>query len=148
MARMMIRRGFLMALTLGLLGACADGPETTSGAVVTDVATRWSLLTVDGRTLPTRQQVTFEAPAEVLAARLVVGADGTWVYRYDHREPDGPDGAVASAGSAGTYEPMNSDPNTLRMVDGESQETFFAAFKQGVLEVSMRGQVLRFARSP
>lgn len=136
-----------MVLAAALAG-CSDGPEVAPGAVVTEVATRWALESVDGRGLPTRQQVTFEAAAEVVSARLSVASDGTWLYRYDQQAEDNGHPVVTSGGATGTYEPMSSDPVTLRMLDGESQETFIATYKQGVLEVVMRGQLLRFARIP
>lgn len=145
---MMKRRGFLTAVALAVLAGCSDGPGVTSGALVAEVDTRWALQSVDGHTLPTRQQVTFEAAADVTAARLTVSADGAWVYRYDQVTAEGGQESLSSGGAAGTFEPMSADPPTIRMLDGETQETFVGAYKQGALEVTMRGQVLRFARIP
>jgi hypothetical protein len=140
-------RGILSVVALLALGGCADDAGVTSGAVVTGVSTRWSLQSVDGQGLPTSQQVSVEAAVEVIAARLSLEPDGTWVYRYDHRAFSQGQEFVTSSGATGIYETMASDPVTLRMLDAETQETSIATYADGVLEVVMRGQHLRFGRA-
>jgi len=144
----MKHHGWFLTVALWILEGCSDDPSMASGAVVTEVDTRWTLLTVDDRGLPTRQRVTFEAAALVTRARLSVAADGTWTYRYDHLDTHGAEASETSSGATGTYESMSMEPPMLRMLDGETQETFYATYKQGILEVLMRGQVLRFVRAP
>jgi hypothetical protein len=140
-------RGVLFVIALLALGGCADDAGITSGAVVTGVSTRWALQSVDGRGLPTSQQVSVEATAEVVAARLTLEPDGTWVYRYDHRAFSQGQEFVTSSGATGIYETMPGESVTLRMLDAETQETFVATYTNGQFEVTMRGQTLRFGRA-
>lgn len=137
-----VSRWALAALLFALAPGCGGDVDVAEGAAPAAVAAgQWSLRAVlTASPTPSRA---------VVAARLRLDRDRTWVLRYDYHVAGTPTAHVWSSGLSGTWEPDARDASALRFAVLDDGSSAVATVRPGgTLDVTLAGYALRFERTP
>lgn len=149
-------RGVAVVCVLALAGCGADidtagvsqarpsvTPESRATVSASELQGAWALESVDAAALPRSM-----SEREVVAGRLAVYPDGSWIYRYDYRIAGAPTDYLASDGMSGTWRATTARPAAVRFTSADDNTTYDVAMgERGVMTLTLAGHTLRFRRA-